>query len=834
MSKVSPLPFQEQHIQALVGRFQALKLKYDALGTSAKPTEVELLRKANACILLQAPTGIGKTLMATETVNRFSVLERIVWFWFAPFSGVVEQSKTSVKLQAPGLSHLDINVDRQATKLVPGGIFVLTWQTVAARSKDSRLVRQKGDAGLSVDDLIAQARAEGFRIGVVVDEAHHGFVKATESSRFFADVLAPDYALMMTATPRDTDAVLFAKQTGYQIGPPEEWASVTRAEGVEAQLLKRSVKAVKFIARNQDDAQLLAFEEVAMSECAVMHRHIKSTLENSGVGVTPLMLVQVPNGGAAIEKAREYLVERLNFPESAVKTHTSDEPDPNLLALAQDPSVEVIIFKMAIATGFDAPRAFTLAALRGTRDANFGIQVVGRIMRVHRLLQGRLDNLPPLLSFGYVFLANSEAQEGLLNAAQSINQMPEQFASQETSTVVTIIADEPTVQVVKPGESLSMLPREDAEATENSYPSTLSEPTEGGRSTLNRSEQTSLFDKLAGSGGASPNLTHGYAETSKLVEAFELDAQQTSYSYSLRPDVPRELISERLPSTTDDFESRLVSYIDFSRVLGDRLKVRTKITQRMTDVFSESAPDDQDIWATVSPAAIASKARQLAFAFEDTDRRAILVALKNRFREALLNEGHEPPSNDEELTRQLELVLVRNDQLIKNAHKRLRAEDVLITKSYLTETLVSPNPLPPAKRNVYGVFPAQMSPQELEFAELLDTSNQIDWWYRNLPGAHRTDNVGLYQWSGGTGFFPDFVVKIQGRSEADGIALAEVKGPHLQHYERAKAAARHPTYGRVFMVGKDGAEGGFRMWRLAEGDTLVNDGPFEISRLMFS
>lgn len=36
------------------------------------------------------------------------------------------------------------------------------------------------------------------------------------------------------------------------------------------------------------------------------------------------------------------------------------------------------------------------------------------------------------------------------------------------------------------------------------------------------------------------------------------------------------------------------------------------------------------------------------------------------------------------------------------------------------------------------------------------------------------------------------------------------------------------------MVGKDGAEGGFRMWRLAEGDTLVNDGPFEISRLMFS
>jgi hypothetical protein len=118
---------------------------------------------------------------------------------------------------------------------------------------------------------------------------------------------------------------------------------------------------------------LVDFEEVALSECAAMHRHINVVLAENGVALTPLMLVQVPNGGVALEKARDYLTGPLKFPASAVKVHTSEEPDPDLQRLAHDPSVEVLVFKVALAMGFDAPRAFTLAALRGTRDANFGI-----------------------------------------------------------------------------------------------------------------------------------------------------------------------------------------------------------------------------------------------------------------------------------------------------------------------------------------------------------------------------------------------------------------------------------------------------------------------------
>lgn len=56
------------------------------------------------------------------------------------------------------------------------------------------------------------------------------------------------------------------------------------------------------------------------------------------------------------------------------------------------------------------------------------------------------------------------------------------------------------------------------------------------------------------------------------------------------------------------------------------------------------------------------------------------------------------------------------------------------------------------------------------------------------------------------------------------MALSEVKGPHLQYFDRAKATAVHIKYGRVFMVGKE----------LGSDANLVDDGRFELPRMHYS
>ena len=278
--------FQEEVCAGIVARFDNVCALYDDPRLT-DATEVDAVRQRDGAVVLQAPTGAGKTIIAVEALARFSREHRVMWFWFAPFAGLVEQSRAVIAAHAPSLRLLDLDSDRRLGAVDGGGVFVTTWGSVAARNADSRRARSKGDDGQSLDALIAQARTDGVRIGCVVDEAHHGFHKAAQARAFFSEVLKPDYTLMMTATPRDADAQAFERDTGYRIGEPADWASVSRHDAVEAGLLKRGVRIVRFLARDGDAAQLIDFEHLALRECAAMHRHIQDTLRTAGIALTP-------------------------------------------------------------------------------------------------------------------------------------------------------------------------------------------------------------------------------------------------------------------------------------------------------------------------------------------------------------------------------------------------------------------------------------------------------------------------------------------------------------------------------------------------------------------
>lgn len=817
--------FQQILCNTIADRFQNIKTAYDKLGPE-NDTEWRRVRKSLGTVMLQAPTGAGKTVLAIEIVSRFSQIDTVLWFWFAPFSGVIDQTRKSLRENAPRLSLLDMATDRKRDLISGGGVFVTTWQSVATRNAEGRKARQSGDFGLSVDDLIAAAREDGLRIGCVVDEAHHGFQKAAEARNFFTQVLKPDYTLLMTATPNDKDAKAFSEATGYAVGAPEEWASVSRYDGVAAGLLKKGVKMARFIAKKDDEKRLISFEHTALTQCADMHRHIRNTLAEANIALTPLMLVQVPNGKKAQHDAMEYLIEKLKFSAEAVRLHTADEPDADLVALANDPAVEVLIFKMAVAMGFDAPRAWTLAALRGARDADFGVQVVGRLMRVHQKLQARPE-LPEFLDYGYVFLANDEAQEGLLSAGAVINAMETRSPQLGTHVVITCHGDEKQAQMVKNGQNLNLFIETDADgdvrvaadADSNRVPETF----------VGKARQAPLFPETP---PEKPPEGDGSSlkQKASLTRFFQSDAAAV-HRYARKSDAPDHLFSEYLPDIDDDFEEQILAHIQFAPVVTDRDRVRVGLKKMEQDVFDTEgkAVAEADVWTHLEPEAVAAKASQMLLRFEDIDHGRFPVMLLEKFRKTLVDLGIEPPEDPEMLERQLDLVLVRNPELIRDAYKKCRVDKVAVKKVSLPAEMVAEAPLAAAVKNSYGVFPPDLNADESAIARLLDGDPLVEWWHRNT--VRKADSVALYGWADGEGFFPDFVVKVKDRKIGDGIALLEVKGPHIRESDRKKAGAVHQTYGKVFMAGrKTPGKPDFALFRFEDGQ-LHEDGTFEVVRM---
>ena len=149
--------FQEQAVDSGVGLFAAAKRLLDAAGADAAGRAAAI--NHNGYLLIEAPTGSGKTLMAGTIVERFSHEEDVVWFWFAPFKGVVGQTAAFLREQFHGLRLRDLADDRAAAMSRRGDVFATTWQAVVTRFKDSRSVRKEGDANPSIDTLLVRRQA---------------------------------------------------------------------------------------------------------------------------------------------------------------------------------------------------------------------------------------------------------------------------------------------------------------------------------------------------------------------------------------------------------------------------------------------------------------------------------------------------------------------------------------------------------------------------------------------------------------------------------------------------------------------------------------------------
>jgi len=840
--RLSLAPYQQKAVDAIAETLHTVSGLH-----VRQPEHRERIARELAVILLQAPTGSGKTLMlgrALEAV-RGQLDAKTVWFWFAPYAGLVTQTRSALIAQCSALRQRDVYADREASAARDGDVFVQTWASVAVIKKESRKVRTDKETSLSIDSMIAELRERGFRIGVVIDEAHLNFGSgAAATADFFLNVMSPDFTVLATATPNDAKLEKFERDAGLKVASR---VTVSRDAVVLAGLNKIGLM-VGILRFKDEDRALIDTEVATLTAGWSQHTFIKDRLVEKGINVTPLMLVQVEDQQEGAEdpvaRVKERLIE-IGVPEKAIAVHTSGEPDPAFHTLAYDPEIEVLVFKLAVATGFDAPRAWTLVSVRPSRGRDFGLQIVGRIMRVHPLVRP-LHGTEPLLDRGYVFMSDPELQVGLDEAAADLKAVREGIAvltdtldvhvlgndEHAAETLGAIMLPPPPVQSIE-GEA-------DRDRSERQISMGLLNSSYSSASLLR--QESALYAVEGLSAPANPPLFPNLPDVlSPRVMSTQPSPQENQIKYRLRNDlgIPTALIREELPNLFD-IEGDLCPQIarEFCRIVpmtSMLLAVNTNAELSMRDLFNAGQTDQRNLSVRMSAARIAEQAQMQLMFNDGIDPRRIREAIEAEVTRICNNQGIDATQRD--VRRTINLAILRHPQALKEAVRVSQSLHIrLETNQPIPEQDFGARDAARAAKGAYGAFIGRFNRPELAFAQMLDRDETglVKWWLRNPENATWATRLILPT---GKRFFPDFVVGISGRRTKDSIALVEIKDDgetgRLQSDNNAlKIRSEHAEYKKVFWSFMDSGDVFVKaVWNQSH-NRIFPSGPFEIEDMV--
>lgn len=707
-------------------------------------------------VLLRAPTGSGKTLMLARAVEATAHRLPTVWFWFVPYQHLVGQTIAALRRTAPKLSLFDLSTERQSDHHA-GDVLVANVQVVAASNTSMRKIYLDDDGTVGLKTMVDRARLRGLRVGAVIDEAHLGLSSETVFGGVIRQ-LQPESLLMATATPRDEKLAEFVAAAGFS---QFTTIPVSRLDAVNEGLNKRFV--VARVLNPSDRMKSVADVTATVLQRAVERRRaIREALEALGVKANPLLLVQVENGAGKETEALAALTRECGVPLERIGVHTQDNPDPAMLAtVANDESIDVLVFKEAAGTGFDAPRAFVLASTKRVSDQGFATQFIGRIMRVDprvRRLLGSHSRLPADIDTGYLYLASDESQEGFALAVDELAQVETQlggvveqlrriehrdgsvtFTNRETVEPILDLR-EPALDDWDGGKSAAESPSpqivQASGPAREALQSVLFGPSAGAEPLFNGASTGQAAAARAQTGP----FSSGLGTEDRVRKAW---THSGVAFYRLRNDVPelaRALLTERSPGLSD-YES-IATEVARSMPLSDEEITSALVISARGLEYREAASEltnaakGGDLEAIASSAvfrgaldrsrlAMSARAVLQDVGFDDADRRTFVRSLADRVRAA----SPQGPTIAADIAAMTEsmlrdaahlLVHMKQREMGRLFHSALAAHVRVADADALPLAVLFPSsvPLPRSSRNIYGVRPP--TDGEWERAELVE------------------------------------------------------------------------------------------------------------------
>lgn len=391
------------------------------LKTYQENTVDELLGKAKKLLkysgekklVFKSPTGSGKTIMMAEflklLVDDRDVRLPLSFIWTAPRQlHIQSRDKLEKYFEDSRALKCSFFEDLDDRRIGENEILFFNWESI---NKADNVYIRDNEQDFNLSSVLELTKEGGREIILIIDEAHHH--ATSEISQGLIQMIGPRLTVEVSATP--------------VIQNPDEIISVQLEDVKKEGMIKKAVilndHFVNLLKEGKIKTQLSGSSEDLVIDAALKKRHeLLKAYKKEKVDINPLILIQLPDRiGSLEDRMKEKVISVLKD-----KYNISTEKGNNKLAIwlsgehinkedveRSDSDVEVLIFKQAIALGWDCPRAQILVLFRQWHSPIFSIQTIGRIMRMPEPDTGHYET--DILNYGYVYtnLDNIEIKEDI-------------------------------------------------------------------------------------------------------------------------------------------------------------------------------------------------------------------------------------------------------------------------------------------------------------------------------------------------------------------------------------------------------------------------------------
>ncbi len=359
----------------------------------------ELLRtNGNKKMVFKSPTGSGKTIMIAEFLGELvkdDFLPRLSFIWAAPkHLHIQSYEKLKTHYEDSRLLECVYFWDLNDRKIGKDEILFLNWESIRQENKNTIVKENEQEFYLS--KILENTKDEGRIILLIIDESHHH--ATSEISQKLIGDIAPKLTVEVSATPN--------------IQQPDKMVSVS-LEDVKLQgVIKKSVILNEgFENTLSNDGITPAFEgrdeKFVLEQALTKRQELADAFNAIGADINPLLCIQLPDRRTEQDdNIRDSVIKTLSENDITIENGKFavwlSEEHENLDNISQnDNAVEVLMFKQAIALGWDCPRAHILVLFRDWRSISFSVQTLGRIMRMPNPEVGHYSD--EILNGSYVY-----------------------------------------------------------------------------------------------------------------------------------------------------------------------------------------------------------------------------------------------------------------------------------------------------------------------------------------------------------------------------------------------------------------------------------------------